>query len=74
MEACECPAMAKTFLEMFAEIPQVPRKTFWCLQKLRKRLEKLFGIRGNPASANFLTFIPDSVIRHSLLPCSPLPA
>ena len=37
---------------------QMPRKTFWSLQKRCKCLEKLFGVCGNAASAskNFLEF------------------
>ena len=42
----------------FAGVPQVPRKTFWRLRKSRKRLGKLFGVCGSPASlsGNFLVF------------------
>ena len=43
---------------VFAELPQVPRETFWCLRESRKSLEKLFGVCGSPASlsGNFLVF------------------
>ena len=42
----------------FAGVPQVSRKTFWCLREPRKCLEKLFGVCGSPASVskNFLVF------------------
>ena len=43
---------------VFAGVPQVPRKTFWRLRESRKRLGKLFGVCGSPASlsGNFLVF------------------
>ena len=43
---------------VFAELPQVPRETFWCLRESRKPLGKLFGVCGSPASLseNFLAF------------------
>ena len=43
---------------VFAGVPQVPRKTFWCLREPRKSLGKLFGVCGSPASLseNFLAF------------------
>ena len=42
----------------FAGVPQVSRKTFWCLRESRKSLGKLFGVCGSPASLseNFLAF------------------
>ena len=45
-------------MKAFAGVPQVPRKTFWCLREPRKSLGKLFGVCGNPASLskNFLVF------------------
>ena len=44
--------------EVFAELPQVSRKTFWRLRESRKCLGELFGVCGSPASAsrNFLAF------------------
>ena len=43
---------------VFAELPQVSRKTFWRLREFRKSHEKLFGVCGSPASLtkNFLVF------------------
>ena len=50
--------MANRFSEVLAGLPQVSRKTFWCLRESRKCLEKLFGVCGSPASVsrNFLVF------------------
>ena len=56
--ACNSVASpTKNFLE-FAGTLQVPRKTFWRLQKCCKGLEKLFGVCRNAAKAteNFLAF------------------
>lgn len=36
----------------FAGVPQVSRKTFWCLREPRKCLEKLFGVCGSPANVS----------------------
>ena len=56
--ACNTVAsLTKNFLE-FAGMLQMPRKTFWSLQKRFKCPEKLFGVCSNAASApkNFLEF------------------
>ena len=37
---------------MLAGVPQVSRKTFWCLRESRKPLGKLFGVCGNPANVS----------------------
>ena len=55
---CGSPASAARNFLVFAGVPQVSRKTFWCLRESRKCLEKLFGVCGSPASVsrNFLVF------------------
>ena len=56
--ACNTVAsLTKNFLE-FAGMLQMPRKTFWSLQKRCKCPKKLFGVCSNAANAskNFLEF------------------
>ena len=52
------PAARSLFALVFAGVPQVSRKTFWCLRESRKSRGKLFGVCGSPASLaeNFLAF------------------
>ena len=42
--------MAKTFLEMLAEVPQIEKRTFWPLRKFRKSKRECFGVCGTPAN------------------------
>ena len=55
---CGSPASLPENFLAFAGVPQVPRKTFWCLRESRKCLGKCFGLCGSPASPtrNFLVF------------------
>ena len=43
---------------VFAELPQVLRRAFWCLRNFRKRFGELFGVCGTSASVSesFLVF------------------
>ena len=43
-------AMAKVFLEMLAEVPQIKKRTFWRLRKFRKSKRERFGACGTPAN------------------------
>ena len=43
-------AMAKAFLEMLAEVPQIEKRTFWPLRKFRKSKRERFGVCGTPAN------------------------
>ena len=42
--------MAKVFLEMLAEVPQIEKRTFWRLRKFRKSKRERFGVCGTPAN------------------------
>ena len=42
--------MAKTFLEMLAEVPQIEKRTFWPLRKFRKSKKERFGACGSSAN------------------------
>ena len=55
---CSNPASASRNFLVFAGVPQVSRKTFWCLQGRCKCFEKPFGVCRDAASAtkNFLAF------------------
>ena len=52
-------AMAKVFLEMLAEVPQIKKRTFWRLRKFRKSKRERFGVCGTPANQkeNALAFV-----------------
>ena len=66
--ACNTVAsLTKNFLE-FAAMLQMPRKTFWSLQELRKCLEKLFGVCGSPASSIFLFWAFAEVLQAPFFP------
>ena len=43
-------AMAKVFLEMLAEVPQIKKRTFWRLRDSRKSKRERFGVCGTPAN------------------------
>ena len=43
-------AMAKTFLEMLAEVPQIEKRTFWRLRDSRKSKKERFGACGSSAN------------------------
>ena len=43
-------AMAKTSLEMLAEVPQIKKRTFWRLRKFRKSKRERFGVCGSSAN------------------------
>ena len=43
-------AMAKVFLEMLAEVPQIKKRTLWRLRKFRKSKRERFGVCGTPAN------------------------
>ena len=43
-------AMAKAFLEMLAEVPQIEKRTFWPLRKFRKSKKERFGACGSSAN------------------------
>ena len=43
-------AMAKVFLEMLAEVPQIKKRTFWRLRDSRKSKRERFGVCGSPAN------------------------
>ena len=43
-------AMAKAFLEMLAEVPQIEKRTLWRLRKFRKSKRERFGVCGTPAN------------------------
>ena len=51
-------AMAKAFLEMLAEVPQIKKRTFWRLRKFRKSKRERFGACGSSANQkeNVLAF------------------
>ena len=51
-------AMAKVFLEMLAEVPQIKKRTFWRLRKFRKSKKERFGACGSSANQkeNVLAF------------------
>ena len=51
-------AMAKAFLEMLAEVPQIKKRTFWRLQNSRKSKRERFGVCGSSANRkkNVLAF------------------
>ena len=55
---CGSPASPTENFLVLAGVPQVSRKTFWCLRESRKSPGKLFGVCGSPASPteNFLVF------------------
>ena len=42
--------MAKTFLEMLAEVPQIEKRTFWRLRDSRKSKRERFSVCGTPAN------------------------
>jgi len=42
--------MAKVFLEMLAEVPQIKKRTFWRLRDSRKSKKERFGVCGTPAN------------------------
>ena len=42
--------MAKTFLEMLAEVPQIEKRTFWRLRDSRKSKRERFGVCGSSAN------------------------
>ena len=42
--------MAKTFLEMLAEVPQIEKRTFWRLRNSRKSKRERFGACGSSAN------------------------
>ena len=42
--------MAKTFLEMLAEVPQIEKRTFWRLRDSRKSKKERFGACWTPAN------------------------
>jgi len=42
--------MAKVFLEMLAEVPQIEKRTFWRLRKFRKSKKERFGACGSSAN------------------------
>ena len=42
--------MAKTFLEMLAEVPQIEKRTLWRLRDSRKSKKERFGVCGTPAN------------------------
>ena len=58
LDVCRNAASAPKNFLAFAGTLQVPRKTFWRLQKCCKHLEKLFGVCNTVASLtkNFLVF------------------
>ena len=41
-------AMAKVFLEMLAEVPQIKKRTFWRLRKFRKSKKNVLAFAGLP--------------------------
>ena len=43
-------AMAKVFLEMLAEVPQIKKRTLWRLRDSRKSKKERFGVCGTPAN------------------------
>ena len=43
-------AMAKVFLEMLAEVPQIKKRTLWRLRKSRKSKRERFGACGSSAN------------------------
>ena len=43
-------AMAKVFLEMLAEVPQIEKRTFWRLRDSRKSKRECFGACGSSAN------------------------
>ena len=43
-------AMAKAFLEMLAEVPQIKKRTLWRLRKFRKSKRERFGACGSSAN------------------------
>ena len=65
------PAARSLFALVFAGVPRVSRKTFWCLRESRKSLEKLFGVCGSPASLsrNFLAFAGVSQVSRETFWC-----
>ena len=44
--------MAKTFLEMLAEVPQIKKRTFWPLRKFRKSKKERLGICGSSVTSS----------------------
>ena len=71
-------AMAKTSLEMLAEVPQIEKRTFWRLRNSRKSKRERFGVCGTPANQKknvlALAEVPRGISKNTLAVISLYPS